>query len=101
VFTLRCIGSSPLDGASTARGRHSSKKPIDPSPNSFEARYPNVAGWVQDGWIEIGRDEHNQSFIRALDGGGMAWEGESEYPNLDAALQALDAGVAAWLEEQG
>jgi hypothetical protein len=22
----------------------------------FEERYPNIAAWVQDGWIEIGHD---------------------------------------------
>jgi hypothetical protein len=84
-----------------ARSKHSSGKPSAPSPDSFETRYPNIAAWVQDGWIEIGRDDYSQSFVRALDIGGMVWEGESEYPTLDVALRALDAGIAAWLEEHG
>jgi hypothetical protein len=84
-----------------ARDRRSSKQPSGPSPASLEARYPNIASWVQDGWIEIGRDDYSRSFVRALDIGGMVWEGESEYPTLDAALRALDAGIAAWLEEHG
>jgi hypothetical protein len=84
-----------------ARDRRSSNKPSGPSPDSLETRYPNIAAWVQDGWIEIGRDDYSRSFVRALDIGGMVWEGEAEYPTLDAALHALDAGIAAWLDEHG
>ena len=84
-----------------ARDRRSSNKPSGPSPDSLEARYPNIAAWVQDGWIEIGRDDYSRSFVRALDIGGMVWEGEATYPTLDAALRALDAGIAAWLGEHG
>lgn len=65
----------------------------------FTARYPNIAAWVQDGWVEIGRDEYSRSFVRALDIGGMVWEGAEEYASLEETLQALDAGIAAWLEE--
>ncbi len=74
-------------------------KEARPSPDSFEARYPNIASWVQDGWIEVGRDEGGQSFVRALDRGGLAWEGEGPYGSIDEALAALDAGIAEWLEE--
>jgi hypothetical protein len=77
------------------------RKRAEPPPDSFEARYPNIASWVQDGWIEIGRDDFSRSFVRALDIGGMVWEGAVEYTSLDEALQALDAGIAAWLEEMG
>jgi hypothetical protein len=68
---------------------------------SVEALYPHLSAWVQDGWVEIGRDDYSRSFVRALDIGGMIWEGEVEYPSLDAALQALDAGIAAWIAEHG
>jgi hypothetical protein len=37
----------------------------------FEERYPNIAAWVQDGWIEIGHDSNSGSFIRVLDEGGL------------------------------
>src|SRR5947209_3947212 len=38
-----------------ARGK--SRPPQAAAPaDSFEARYPNIGSWVQDGWIEIGRD---------------------------------------------
>jgi hypothetical protein len=30
-----------------------------------------MAAWVQDGWIEIGRDDFSHSFVRALDAAGM------------------------------
>jgi hypothetical protein len=69
------------------------------SPGSFEARYPHIASWVRDGWIEIGHDECGRSFLRALDIGGLVWEGDDQYATLDEALQALDAGIAAWVEE--
>lgn len=53
------------------------------------------------GWIEIGQDAMSQSFIRALDEGGLVWEGQRDYPTLDAALQDLETGLAAWMQEQG
>jgi hypothetical protein len=34
-----------------------------------------------------------------LDIAGMVWEGADEYASLEEALRALDAGIAAWLEE--
>lgn len=68
---------------------------------SFEERYPNIAAWVRDGWIEIGRDGHSRSFVQVLDIGGMVWEGEVEYESVDEALAAAEAGIAAWLKENG
>ncbi len=65
----------------------------------FLALYPHIAAWVQDGWVEVGRDDCRPSFVRALDNGGMIWEGEASYPSLHDALLALDAGIAAWLQE--
>jgi hypothetical protein len=70
-------------------------------PDALAAAYPYVARWVLDeeGWIEVGADEHSRSFVRALNPGGLAWEGEAEYPSLDAAFEALDAGIAEWMGE--
>ena len=69
---------------------------------SFESTYPTIARWVQEyGWIEIGQDDMSQSFVRALDEGGMVWEGQEDYATLDAALQDLENGLAAWIREQG
>ncbi len=68
---------------------------------SFEERYPNVTGWVRDGWIEIGRDDYSRSFIRVLDIGGMIWEGKQEYETINEALAEAEAAITAWLEENG
>jgi len=70
-----------------------------PSADSFEARYPNIASWVQDGWIEMGHDDCGRPFVQAFDIGGLVWEGNGTYDSIDEALRALDAGIAAWLEE--
>jgi hypothetical protein len=81
-----------------SRGRHQAKHPQS-AADSFEARYPHIASWVRDGWIEMGRDDCGRSFVRALDIGGLAWEGDGPYASIDEALCALDAGIATWLEE--
>jgi hypothetical protein len=75
-----------------------SSRPVD---DPFAALYPNIALWVEGGWIEIGQNDHSQSFVRALDEGGLVWEGEAEYSCFHEALQSLDAGIAAWREGQG
>jgi hypothetical protein len=72
-----------------------------PSPDPFAAAYPHIARWVheEEGWIEVGQDDFSPSFVRAVYGGGLAWEGKPSYPSLEEAFHALDAGIAAWLQE--
>ncbi len=65
----------------------------------LEKAYPNIAAWTQDGWIEIGRDDFSQSFIRVLDIGGMIWEGKESYETVDEALAEADAAIAEWYDE--
>ena len=66
-----------------------------------EQAYPRVARWVQGyGWIELDHHDMGRSFVRALDDGGLVWEGTASYACVDDALQALDAALAAWLREQ-
>ncbi len=72
-----------------------------PPADPFAALYPNVARWVQDGWVEIGRDDFSRSFVRVLDIGGMVWEGENSYPTVHEALLAADAAIGAWFDENG
>lgn len=72
-----------------------------PPADPFAALYPNVAGWVQDGWVEVGRDDFSRSFVRVLDIGGLIWEGRADYPTVHAALLAADAAIADWLGENG
>lgn len=64
--------------------------------------YPRLAWWVANqGWVEIGHDDFSRSFVRALDIGGLLWEGEPSYPTLDDALAALDAGIQSVMDELG
>lgn len=77
--------------------RRTAKESVPPHP--FETHYPNVVTWVQDGYIEVGWDDMSRSFVRALDAGGMVWEGKRAYASVDEALAALDAGIAEWMAE--
>jgi hypothetical protein len=68
---------------------------------SIEELYPNIARWVNDyGWVEVGQDGQSNSFVRALDEGGLIWEGKDDYQTLDDALRALDAGISKWMREE-
>ena len=67
---------------------------------TLEETYPNIARWVEAyGWVEIGQDDCSDSFVKALDEGGMVWEGSGDYKTLDEAMQALEAGLAEWIEQ--
>ena len=68
--------------------------------HSLEEAYPNIARWIEAyGWVEIGQNDYSTSFVRALDEGGMVWEGSDDYETLDEAMQALEAGLAKWMKE--
>lgn len=69
-------------------------------PDVFAHRYLNINRFVSERvWIEIGSDKYSMSFIRALDPGGLVWEGEQFYDSLDDALADLERGLAQWLKE--
>lgn len=71
------------------------------SERTFEQVYPALARWVaQYGWLEVGRTDESRSLIRALDAGGLVWEGGATAPTLSAALAEAETAVAAWLREQ-
>jgi len=72
-----------------------------PADDPFAAQYPNLVFWVKGGWVEIARNDYSQSCVRALDDGGLVWEGEADYSSFYEALQALEAGIAAWRGWQG
>jgi len=66
---------------------------------SFDEMYPNIAHFVSAaGWIEMGYDDDSPltSFIRAIDSGGMVWEGKDDYATLNAAFDDLEAGLKDW-----
>ncbi len=68
---------------------------------SFERAYPHITSWVKaHGWIEIGKIDGMSSFIMALDEGGLVWEGKRKYKTLGEAFEALERGLAGWIEEQ-
>jgi len=78
------------------------RKTENKNPAVADERFPNIAAWVHSyGWIEIGQDDYSRSFLRALDAGGMAWEGKEEYASLDHALRALDKALGKWIEKNG
>lgn len=68
---------------------------------SFEDKYPNITRWVDEheGRIEIGYDPDSPltSFVRAIDQGGMVWEGRDQYESLDDAFLDVEAGVKEYL----
>ena len=67
-------------------------------PDDFTERYPNIAGWIKDGWIEIGRDGHSTSTIRVLDEGGLVWEGGTRHRSMDKILQEAEDAIADWMQ---
>lgn len=67
--------------------------------NEFAKKYPNIAAWVEDGTIEIGRAEWGHACIRVYDEGGTIWEGKRKYATLDEALQDAEQAIREWLKE--
>jgi hypothetical protein len=78
-------------------------KPAPLAKSNFEQAFPMLADWVNErGWVEIGfQDDFSGAFVRALDAGGMVWEGKFSYPSLDAALRDLENGIKKWVKENG
>ena len=79
------------------------KKPsIRAETATFESLYPAVADWMKGGgWVEVGYDDCNESFIRVLDIGGLIWEGQRKYRTVDEAFRAAEKALGEWLEENG
>ena len=69
--------------------------------STFDEQYPNIARWVQDGWIEIGQDDYSRSFIRVLDIGGLVWESEETYETVAEALAEADKAIKQFADEAG
>ncbi|MDE3088672.1 MAG: hypothetical protein KGJ80_04730 [Chloroflexota bacterium] len=73
-----------------------------PEQFNFEKSFPAITEWVRShGWIEIGQTDEEQSFVRAIDEGGLVWEGKSSYPSLDHAWRALENALKKWGAENG
>ena len=88
---LRLIHAPPPTAKKTAKARSVAR-------DTFTKKYPNIAGWIKGGWIEIGRDGHSTSIIRVLDEGGLVWEGGTRHRSIDEILQEADDAIAEWME---
>jgi hypothetical protein len=67
----------------------------DKKPAGFEQLYPNIAEWVNSyGWIEMGDDGQSDSFVRALNEGGLVWADDDNDATLNEVLKACDAFLA-------
>jgi repressor LexA len=67
---------------------------------AFAATYPHLARWIMSsGWVELGRTDWARSLARALDEGGLVWEGKDRYGSVEELLRDLNAGIAQWLAE--
>ena len=67
--------------------------------DNFAEKYPNIAGWIKDGQIEIGRNGYSTSIIRVLDEGGLVWEGGTRYKSMDKILQEAEDAIAEWTKQ--
>lgn len=68
--------------------------------SSFEENYPYIDAWVYNGQIQVGCGEYDNVFLRVIDAGGTVWESSDEYKSIDEAFAAVEAGIAAWCEEE-
>ena len=61
-------------------------------------QYPSITSWIEDGSIEIGREYGRGIVARAIDEGGVAWEG-TKFKNFTEAVNTLEKGIEQWCEE--
>ena len=81
---------------------HESRHNPAAARGSFVGRYPHIAFWVREhGQIELGYDYNTDSCARAIDEGGMTWNGGNSEETVDEWLQALEAGVEELIDELG
>ncbi|MEM0994655.1 MAG: hypothetical protein AAGI49_16595 [Bacteroidota bacterium] len=65
---------------------------------SFETIYPYLHLYLcYQGYIEIGGDEHSDSWVRVLDEGGMRIECDKD--SLGASLLEAEAWAAKWMSD--
>ena len=92
---LGAEGTGAVTITATGEDRHPS------SAGFFEANYPTITEWVTThGWIEIGQDHDSRSMVRALDEGGMVWEGSTQYATLDTLLADLEMHLKEWITKE-
>ena len=59
--------------------------------------------WVisRNGTIEIGYNDYDDVFLRVIDPGGVVWESNKTYSNLDDAFNEINAAIETWSIENG
>ncbi|NEO34642.1 MAG: hypothetical protein F6K36_30505 [Symploca sp. SIO3C6] len=73
-----------------------------PKSKLFEGKVPTFHRFVKViGWIEIGGHEVISAFVRAYDQGGTVYEGKDSYPDMESALQDLEAGIKSYMDKWG
>jgi hypothetical protein len=97
----QCLSSWKQDPPKRSRTPSPRKAVRASKVGPFAESYPNIAKWAEgDGWIEIGHDDCQPSFIRVLDIGGMIWDsGRKGYKTVDQALADAEAAITKWREE--
>lgn len=68
---------------------------------SFDEKYPYIAAWVRDGLVEIGYNDYDDVFLRVIDPGGVVWESNKTYSNLDDAFEEMNKAIETWCAENG
>jgi hypothetical protein len=68
---------------------------------SIEATFPNITRWVKEfGDVQIGYDRLTDTFIRAVDEGGMVWGGGSRFGTIDEALDQLERAIGEIFDDR-
>ena len=68
----------------------------------FSAAYPSIGAWIaRHGRIELGHGPNTEAHARALNEGGLVWSGGRHAETVDEWLQAMEAGVRDFMNEQG
>lgn len=111
LSTYRCLAKNEPHGLDYSQIKNvyedastvSEEMGSNTTTDAFAGIYPTISAWVQSGgYVEIGQTSYElPDFVKALDEGGLVWEGETQYASMDAAFQALENGLAAYVEEQG
>lgn len=66
--------------------------------------YPNLTYFIEHiGRVEIGHNDETplNSFVRAINAGGLVWERKDQYDTLEEALQDVENGIEVWLRDTG
>jgi hypothetical protein len=88
--------------ASKKRVLHAREGAAEEPRSSLAATYPTIALWASGyGWVEFGIDGLDRPFARALDEGGIVWEGQALYESLDEALGDMEERLTRFMEEEG